>query len=394
MSADTHVQKPQDSSSKAGEKMSAERKKLAKKYENVHNGLFLVDIFYTIVLILAFLFIGEQGGVSGKMFGWIETFCANYWLQVALYSGLLTTAYMACLLPLSFFSGYYLEHKYELSTQSFGSWLGDKGKSYALNLLFMVFIAEVLYLFFTWTEQSWWIWVGIVWVLFGIILSNVAPVLIMPLFYKFKPLENDALKERLVKMAERLNVKIFGVFEMELSSKTKKANAALAGLGNTKRILLGDTLLKNFTDEEIEVVLAHELGHYCYKHIWQLILFGGAITFAGLFLVSLIFDNLVIATGFAGITDIPAFPLFLLCMFLFTLISMPVNATFTRILEKQADNFALRQTNAPDHFISTMKKLADLNLADEEPHPVIEFLMHDHPSISSRVKVAERYSKR
>ena len=373
---------------------ASHRKALAKRYEASHNWLFLVDIVYTVILIALFVFVGKQGGFSAQLLAWIQSFCANYWIQVAVYSGILTTMYMACLLPLSFYSGYYLEHKYSLSTQSFGSWLGDKGKSYVLNLVFMVFVAEGLYLFFMLAEKSWWLWVGVLWVGFGIILSNIAPVLIMPLFYKFKPLENDALKTRLIAMAERLKVTILGVFEMELSAKTKKANAALAGLGNTKRILLGDTLLKNFCDEEIEVVLAHELGHFYYKHIWQLILFGGAITFAGLYLVSLIFDRLAVSSGFAGITDIAAFPVFLLCMFVFTLISMPINATYTRILEKQADNFALRQTNAPDHFISTMKKLADLNLADEEPHPLIEFLLHDHPSISSRIKAAEAFRVR
>ena len=298
---------------------------------------------------------------------------------------------MVCLLPFNYYSGYYLEHKYNLSTQSLFSWFKDRIKSFLLNIVFMVLLGEVLYLFFKFTQNTWWLWLSVIWVLFGIVLSNIFPVLILPLFYKYKPLENDELAKRLISLAERVNARILGVFELELSAKTKKANAALTGMGNTKRILLGDTLLENFTDDEIEVVLAHELGHFYYKHIWKLIFFGGFITFIGLWATSLVLAKLVVFSGFAEVSQIGAFPLFLLCMFLFALVSMPVNSTFSRILEKQADLFALRETKSPKHFITAMRRLANLNLADEEPHPLIEFFLHDHPSISRRVKLAEDF---
>ncbi len=368
------------------------RKKQAKKYELIHNILFAVDMVYSVILVVLFTFTGGQGGHSARLVEWIGSFAPNYWIQVACYLVILTTVYLILLLPISFYGGYYLEHKYQLSNETFFMWLKDKGKSYLLNLIFMVVFGEILYLFFTFTQESWWVWVGIIWVLFGIVLSNIAPVLIIPLFYKLKPLEDATLTQKLVALAERVNARILGVFEMELSAKTKKANAALAGLGNTKRILLGDTLLSNFNQDEIEVILAHELGHFYYKHMWKLIFFGGAVTFGGLYITSLVLNKVVIQTGFAGITDIAAFPLFILCMFAFALISMPITSTFSRILERQADLFALRETGRPNHFISSMKKLADLNLADENPHPIIEFLMHDHPSIAKRIKLAEQFA--
>ena len=367
------------------------RRSKAKQYERVHNILFFVDILYTLILVFAFVYVGGHGGYSARLADWISGWCANYWLQIAVYISLLTTGYMVCLLPFHYYSGYYLEHKYDLATQSLFSWFKDRIKSFLLNIIFMVLLGEVLYLFLKFSQNTWWIWLSIIWVLFGIILSNIFPVLILPLFYKYKPLENDVLAKRLIALAERVNARILGVFELELSSKTKKANAALTGIGNTKRILLGDTLLKNFTDDEIEVVLAHELGHFYYKHIWKLIFSGGFVTFIGLWITSLVLTKLVVYSGFNEVSQVGAFPLFLLCMFVFALISMPINSTFSRILEKQSDMFALRETNAPAHFISAMKKLANLNLADEEPHPLIEFFLHDHPSISRRVKLAEDF---
>lgn len=371
---------------------NSSRKKLAKKYELVHNVLFLVDIVYTVAVILLFINMGGEGGYSSRLVEWIGSWCANYWLQILFYMVIITTVYMISLLPLSCYSGFYLEHKYQLSNETFFSWIKDKGKSLLLNIVFMVLFGEIVYLFLNVSQQSWWLWVGIVWILFGIVLSNIAPVLIIPLFYKLKPLEDTELTNRLVDLANRVKANILGVYEIELSAKTKKANAALAGLGNTKRILLGDTLLKNFTHEEIEVILAHELGHFYYNHIWKLIFFGGIITFGGLYVSSLILESSVTSLGFENITNIAAFPIFLICMFIFTLISTPLNNLYSRILERQADTFALKQTKAPKHFISSMKKLAELNLADEEPHPVIEFLLHSHPSIGRRVKFAEQFT--
>lgn len=383
---DTHKdQSPPDS--QAG----SDKKQRAKRYERIHNILFLVDVVYTLALMAIFIFAGGDGGFSAQLHAWIAGWCPNYWLQVAVYVAVLITGYMALLLPLQFYSGYILEHKYELSNESMGSWFFDRFKSYILNLIFMVLMGELLFVFLNFAEQTWWIWLGVIWVLFGIVLSNIFPVLILPLFYKYKPLEDNELARRLIKLAERVNAKIIGVYELELSSKTKKANAALAGLGNTKRILLGDTLLSHFSHDEIEVILAHELGHFYYKHIWKLLLFGGLVTFGGLYITSLILAKLVGVAGYDGITAIASFPLFLLCMFLFALLTMPINATFSRILERQADLFAMRETDAPKEFISAMRKLADMNLADEEPHPLVEIFLHDHPSISRRIRMADAY---
>lgn len=367
------------------------RKKLAKQYERVHNILFLIDIVFTLMVLMVFIFTGGNGGYSNQLAGLIRSWSNNYWLQVSIYITITTTIYFLLLTPFSFYGGYLLEHKYQLSNESFWMWIKDRFKSYILNVIFMLLLGLVLYVFLVYAKHSWWLWVGSMWFLFGIILSNIFPIIIIPLFYKLKPLENEDLKNKLIFLSEKVKAKISGVYEIILSTKTKKANAALTGLGNTKRIILGDTLLDNFSNEEIEVVLAHELGHFYYKHIWKLIFFGAFITFAGLYLISLIFNDVVMNLGYNGIADIAGFPVFLLCMFLFSIFTSPLNSTYSRYLENQADLFALKQTNLPKDFITAMTKLADQNLADDQPNPIIEFLLHDHPSISRRIKLAERF---
>jgi len=226
-------------------------------------------------------------------------------------------------------------------------------------------------------------------------MANLTPVLIIPLFYKLKPLANESLKEKLTDLAEKAKTKILGIFEIEFSRKTRKANAMLAGLGNTKRIILGDTLLNNFSEDEIEAVIAHELGHFYHKHIWKMIATASVLTVAGFYIANLALTGLLNTFGYLGlrdVTDVAAFPLLMLSLFLFSLVTMPLNNSLSRALERQADRFALTTTDKPGAFIAGMQKLAKQNLADTEPPPLIELLLHSHPSIGKRVRMAQQYT--
>jgi len=367
------------------------RRKLAKQYERTNNILFLTDIVFTVFVLVVFIFTGGSGGYSNRLAGLIRSWTGNYWLQLSIYTAIITTIYFFLLTPFKFYDGYILEHKYQLSNETLWGWVKDRAKIYVLNMISMLLMAIVVYVCINYSPNSWWLFVGLAYIFFSIVLGNIFPVLIIPLFYKLKPLENEVLVNKLVALAAKAGAKILGVYEIELSEKTKKANAALVGLGNTKRIILGDTLLRNFSHEEIEVVLAHELGHFYYKHIWKFIFFGSLITFAGLYLVSLIFNEVVLNLGYGGINDIAGYAVFLLCMLIFTTIISPVNSAFSRYCERQSDLFALEKTGLPNEFITAMTKLADQNLADDSPNAVIEFLLHDHPSISRRVKFAQRF---
>ncbi|MFC2149123.1 M48 family metallopeptidase [Candidatus Auribacterota bacterium] len=368
---------------------NTERLQKAKEYEKIHNKLFVVDIILSLGILIIFAFSGLSKWLDAR----ILQITPNVFLAITLYVTVCFIAYSIIFLPLSYYSGYMLEHKFDLSVETKRMWLWDYIKSFLINFIFLLIFAQVLHLFLRITAEYWWIWAGIFWLLFGILISNLFPILILPLFYKIKPLADQDLVGRLIRLSESVRAKVLGVFEMDMSRKSKKANAMFAGLGNTKRIILSDTLIRDYTHEEIEVVLAHELGHYYHRHIWKLIAISTVTTFAGLYITNILLGFLLGLGGYADITAIGALPLFALVLSVFALIFMPVSNTYSRVLENQADVFAIEKTKDPEAFISSMKKLASQNLANPDPNPVIEFILYSHPAISKRIKLAEEYIK-
>jgi STE24 endopeptidase len=359
----------------------------AKRYEAIHNVLFVVETIYTIVLLIAFLY-WEGSDVLADV---AQSISRNPWISVAIYAGVVVIATKLLFLPLNYFGGYYLEHRFGLSNEHFGAWALDELKSLGLNLLLGVLVLDVLYFLLRRAGDWWWVGAGLFFLLFGVVLSALFPVLILPLFYKLQPLENESLKQKLIGLAERVGAEVLGVYRMAMSEKTKKANAAFAGLGKTKRIILGDTLLDKFAEDEIEVVMAHEMAHYKHGDIWKLIAWGSFTTFVGLWVADRVLQRILPHFGFAHISDLAAFPLLAICLFLFGLIVMPLNNAFSRSCEWKADAAALQLTHNRDAFIRAMRKLAEQNLADLSPHPLIEFLLHDHPSLARRIAWAERW---
>jgi len=360
----------------------------AKRYEAIHNVLFVVETGYTVLLLLAFLL----SNASDIFADAARSISPNPWIHVAIYGAAVVIATKLFFLPLNYFGGYYLEHKFGLSNERFGGWAFDELKSLGLNLLLGVLMLDVLYFLLRSTGPWWWVWAGIFFLLFGVVLSALFPVLILPLFYKLQPLENDSLKQKLTVLAQRVGAQVLGVYRMGMSEKTKKANAAFAGLGRTKRIVLGDTLLDQFGEDEIEVVMAHEMAHYQHGDISKMIAWGTLTTFAGLKVADWVLRWALPKFGFNSIADLGAFPLLALSLFLFGLVVMPLNNAFSRWREWKADATALELTQDRDAFIRAMRKLAEQNLADLSPHPAVEFLLHDHPSLARRIAWAERWT--
>ena len=310
---------------------------------------------------------------------------------MALFGGILVVGTKLIFLPLNWLGDYYLEHRYQLSNETLAGWGVDELKSLGLNLVLGVAVLDVIYFLLRRAGPDWWIWAGLLMLLLGVVLSTLFPVVILPLFYKLEPLENDALRQRLVRLAERVGARVVGVYRLALSAKTKKANAAFAGLGATKRILLGDTLLDNFTEDEIEVVLAHEMAHYKHGDLWKRIGWSAGTTWVGLGLADGMLRRGLQHYGFTTVSDLGAFPLLALGLFGFGLVVLPVNNAFSRWRERKADQTALDLTRNPVGFGSAMRKLAAQNLADLAPHPVIEFLLHDHPALNRRIALAEQW---
>ncbi len=369
------------------------RQKRAKTYDKIHNWLFVVDIILMLVLLCGMMY----GGKTSFSF-WLQDKVSEYtgknpWAVTAVYMAVIIIGYAIIFLPYSWFKGFFLEHKYELSNQTFLKWLWDEVKSLFITLILAVIVFEIFYAFMRGAGSFWWLWAAVVWIVLQVVLGMLFPVVILPMFYKTTKLDRPDLEEKIDELATNAGVKVLGLFQINFSEKTKKANAALAGLGKTKRILLGDTLLDEFKDAEVINVLAHEFGHFYHRHIWKLMGVASVLAIGGMWLADFI---LKLSAGMLGIgaekiSSIATAPLFILALSIFGLVTMPLTNIISRYFERQADKYALVTTKDADSFISAMERLADQNLANKEPHPAIEFLLHSHPSIARRVEFARKY---
>ena len=250
------------------EELDADRQQKAREYARIRHRLLLIDLAIAAAGVLTILLSGLGTWLRDVLhpLGW-QPIPGWFPWQVLLYFLALMLSYQVISAPLSYYSGFVLPHRYGLSTLSLKNWLLDLFKGLALSLVFEAFVVELVYLLLATQPQTWWLWVAAVLLFFSVVMANLAPVLILPLFYKFSPLPEGELTKRLLALAERAHTRVRGVFTMQLSSKTTAANAALMGLGNTRRMVLGDTMLDRYTTDEIEVVLAHELGHHVHRDL-------------------------------------------------------------------------------------------------------------------------------
>ncbi len=314
------------------------------------------------------------------------------YLALLLFTAIVGLVQSLVTLPIGFYSGYILEHRYHLSNQSLGHWAWERLKSSLVGLPLVAGILMVVYYCLDTFGDAWWLPVSVILSLVSVLLARIAPILFMPLFYEFDPLPDGMLKERIDKLCTDAGLKIEGIFTFNLSKNTKKANAGFTGIGKSKRIILGDTLVSDFSDEEIETVFAHELGHYKHRHIVIGIVTGILSTFIGLFVTSLLYAWSIAAFGFASITDLEALPLLAIWLSLFGLITSPISNMISRRHERQADAYAVEVTNNGTAFAAALRRLAATNLADPEPHPLVEFLFYRHPSIAKRIQLLESTS--
>ncbi len=294
--------------------------------------------------------------------------------------------------PLSYYSGHVLEHRYSLSTLTFSGWLWRyvkrMGLGGALNLLMFT---GLFWLIWT-TGTYWWLLAAAASFVVMVVLGQLAPVLIIPLFYKIERLDHSELDDRMARLADGTGLSIEGVYRMALSEETVKANAMLAGLGRTRRVLLGDTLLEQFSPEEIEVIFAHEIGHHVFRHIQKMIVLGIVYCAAGFWICDrLIAAWVVRCDGRFDYASLPIYtlPMLMLILTLFTMLVEPIQNVISRGYERQCDAYALERTGSPDAYLSAFRKLARLNKDDPNPHPLEVFLFHSHPPIAERLTMAK-----
>lgn len=370
--------------------LDPEKQKQAKQYARIRRRLWLVDNLFSALYVLAWLFFGW----SISLRAWLSTFTTNDWLLIALYVAVFGGIYSILNLPLAYYSGFVLPHRFDQSNQTLKDWIIDQLKGLAIGAPLGLILLELLYLALRATGDLWWLWAAGGMLVFSVLLSNLAPILIMPLFNKFVPLgdEHKELADRLIKLAERANTKVRGVFKFDMSRRTKSANAALTGLGNTRRIILGDTLINEFTTDEIETVLAHELGHQVHRDIPFLITFGTVTTLVGLYLASLGMNWAVDYFGFASVSDPAAFPALGAILGAYGLIMMPLENAISRWRENMADDYALQSTGKNHAFASAFTRLANQNLGEIDPEKWVVFLFYSHPPLGERIEKAKRYN--
>jgi STE24 endopeptidase len=369
--------------------IDTERQRKAKEYAGIKRRLYVVSLALGLVVLLFLLFSGTSTGLAN----WLESLLQWRWAVIALYFIIVGAGYSLLTSPLDYYSGFVLPHRYGLSVQSLGSWLSDQFKGTAIGGVLGLLAVEVVYWLLDTVPNWWWLIAATLMLLFTVILANLAPVLIMPLFNKFTPLADDELRDRLLALAQRAGTKVRGVFVMDMSRRSTAANAALMGWGNTRRIVLGDTLFGKYNPDEIEAILAHELGHHVHRDIWKGIAVQTVLTLGGLFLVDQGLRLGVSLFGFSSIADVAAFPVVGLVFLVFGLVIMPLGNAATRLQEGAADDYALEMTKKPRSFATMMAKLADQNLSDLSPERWVVIMFYSHPPAAERIAKAERFEQ-
>jgi STE24 endopeptidase len=362
----------------------------ARRYNRIRRWLGIADFVLGLILLVVLLATGWSGTLRDLAY---QAAFQNYTLAVLLYVLMLMMIGKLLGLGLDYY-GFRLEHRFQLSNQKLAAWAWDETKGFLVGVTLAAIVVELLYFIIREIPQHWWLITWAVFLGLFVLLAQLAPVVLFPIFYKFAPLQNEELKSRLVRLSERAGTRIRGVYQWKLSEKSKKANAALTGLGNTRRIILADTLLENYSPDEIEAVLAHELGHHVHRHILKSIVVQAAITFVGFWTANGVLEYAVEHSNlFTSLADFANLPLLALVSTVLSLLVLPALNAYSRYNERQADRYAFQSIARVQPFISAMNKLADQNLAERTPSRLVEWFFHSHPAISRRVAAALAWAR-
>ena len=362
----------------------------AHRYNSIRRWLGVTDFIVGFAFLVILLMTGWSHWLRDLAY---RTGFQNYSLSLFVYLVLLLVISKALGIGFDYY-GFALERRFKLSTQKFRSWVWDQVKGFLVSLVMGTVVVEVLYFTLRQWPQHWWM---LAWALFMglfIVLAQLAPVVLFPIFYKFEPLDNEDLRRRLVVLSERAGTRVRGVYRWKLSEKSKKANAALTGLGATRRIILADTLLDNYTPDEIEAVLAHELGHHVHRHILKSIFVQAGITLFGFWAANWALHYAIDQHRFEEMSDFANLPLLALVSVVLSFLLMPALNAYSRFNERQADRYAFESISSVEPFMSSMNKLAEQNLAERTPSKWVEWFFHSHPAISRRLAAAQEWGRK
>ena len=359
----------------------------AKRYSYLKYTLSIIETVYTLIILFDFLMFG----LSKLLAGYLLRISAHSLFIVPAYLFIISIAYYLLNFPLNFYQSYTLEHKFSLSNQKIKDWFKDQVKAGVLSYIIALILIAMFYSTLRYFGQTWWLVLSGFWIFFSLVLAKLTPTLIIPLFFKYKKLSDETLRQKILNLAQRMEVKILDCFEIDFSKKTLKANAAFVGWGKTRRVILADTLKDKYSYDEIEVILAHEFAHYKLKHLIKLVLINSAVTILCFYIIFKTNGEVLNVFGLASLSDVAALPVVFSYFLLFGFLMQPLENFISRRFETNADKHALKITGSKEAFISTMDKLASQNLADRNPHPVIKFFFFDHPPIDERINLAKSF---
>lgn len=355
----------------------------ARRYGRWQLALDLMDSGVDLVYMAIFALVAAR-----PLDAWLAESLPNVWWRLLAIYGVMIGLHECFSFPLGWYSGYVVEHRFGLSRETFGGWMYRHFKRFGLAVAFGAVMVLAMFSLFWLVGAWWWLAAALAFFAVSVVLGQLAPVLIMPLFYKIEPLVYPELNDRVSALASESGLSIEGVYRMVLSDETTKANAMLAGMGRTRRVLLGDTLLAGFTLDEIEVVFAHEIGHHVFKHIPKLMGVGFVFSLAGFFVCDRVLAAWIGPDYDPKQLPVYALPMLMLALSVFSLLLGPVQNMVSRRFERQCDRFALTRTGMREAYISAFRKLAKLNKDDPNPPPLAVFLFHSHPPIAERIAMA------
>jgi STE24 endopeptidase len=352
----------------------------ARTYHRWQLGLSVIRVLLTAGYLAVLL----ATGAAARLRDLLDAWTTHWWLAVPSAVIMLAAGHELLTLPLAWLGGLELPRRYGLSHELLGQWLRDRIKGGLIGAGLASAGALVVYGLIRSTPW-WWLWAAAAFAAGGALLAFVMPIWLVPLFYRLTPLSEGDLRSRLLRLAERARVPAVGVWIADQSRRSRTANAAVTGLGRTRRILVFDTLVSRFEPAEVEAVLAHELGHHVAGDVWRGLVVQGVVTLAAFWVADRALGAASGSLGLSGPADLAGLPFLGLVTMAVSLIALPVINSWSRHVETRADDFALRLMGTPGPFIGAMERLADLNLSERNPPYLKELLLHSHPSVGRRV---------
>ena len=357
--------------------------KRAKSYSSTKHLLVIANIFLAVSYFFFLLISGLSNYIASKT----HLFLGCRYMGIIFYLAVIGIFLNILTFPLDFLLSYKTEHRFGLSRQNFLSWFNDYLKRIIIGSIFYLIGILLLYWFMDVSNRFWWLYTALAYFFISLFVAKIFPIIIIPLFYKLTEIKDIPLKDRLLSLAEKAGIKILTVYNIALGEKTNKANAAVCGLGSTKRILLSDTLLQVYTEEEVEATLAHELAHHKFHHFWKLSFWNFIFTLLGFVILNYLIQQIAGSGYISSISDLKIFPVLIIFFIIYNIGTTPLLNLISREYEANADKEAVRLTQNPAVFVKLITKLSLQNLSDPAPGFLVKMFFYDHPPQEERVRL-------